>query len=224
MTKVVLIRHGRSTANADGVLAGRADGVALDAVGRGQATRIGEALAGARVVAAYTSPIQRCRETARLAGFPDARAVDALTECDYGRWTGEKLDSLKSEQVWADIQAHPSAVSFPGGESMVSMFARVTEAVLGLAAAHADDEAIVVFSHGDPIKAVLAHAFGMAFDDFQRVHVSPAGVSVVDYRDPWPRVLCVNVGGDLAAHLADSSAATVGGGDVAAPPPGRPAA
>lgn len=219
MTKVVLIRHGRSTANAEGVLAGRADGVALDETGRAQARRLAEVLASAPIVAAYTSPIQRCRETAALAGFPQAQPVEGLTECDYGRWTGAKLDSLKTERVWEDIQLRPSAVSFPGGESMVAMFARTTKAVLELTARHTDEESIVLFSHGDPIKAILAHAFGMGFDDFQRVHVNPAGASIVDYRGDWPRVLCVNVGEDLGSHLLGSTSAVPGGGDVTTPPP-----
>lgn len=214
MTKVVLIRHGRSTANAQGILAGRAP-VALDEVGRAQAEALRDTLAGIPVAAAYTSPIERCRETATLAGFPDAVILDGVSECDYGDWTGRPLADLAQQQVWADIQATPTAVSFPGGETMADMFGRVQTAMSELAARHGDDEIIVVFSHGDPIKAVVASAFGMADDDFQRVHVAPAGVSIIDYRRPYPMVLCVNVGGELRSHLAVSSGPVVGGGDVA---------
>ncbi|MBB1515652.1 MSMEG_4193 family putative phosphomutase [Tessaracoccus sp. MC1679] len=221
MTKVVLIRHARSTANADGVLAGRMPGVSLDDVGRGQARALGELLSEARIAAAYTSPIQRCRETAALAGFPDATILEGVSECDYGVWTGAKLAALKDEMLWADIQATPSAVSFPGGESMMEMFARTTEAVAELAERHPDTDTVVVFSHGDPIKAILAHAFGMQLDDFQRVHVGPAGVSVVEYLAQRPTVLCVNVGGSLAGLLATHAAPVVGGGDVDPPPTHR---
>ena len=215
MTKLVLIRHGRSTANADGVLAGRAPGVFLDDTGRAQAEALRDVFAGVKVSAVYTSPIQRCVETATLAGFPDAILLEGMSECDYGEWTGRKLADLAQQQVWADIQAKPTEVSFPGGESMTSMFDRVGVAIEEVAARHGKDEVVVVFSHGDPIKAVIAHAFGMDRDDFQRVHVSPAGVSVIHYGEPYPRVLCVNVGADVAAHLAAPTGAVVGGGDVA---------
>ncbi len=217
MTKLVLIRHGRSTANADGILAGRMPGIALDEVGRRQAAELGDLLSGANLAAVYTSPVERCRETAALAGFPEADVVEALTECDYGDWTGSKLESLVGEPVWAEIQATPSLVTFPGGESMSAMFDRVTLAATTLAERHGPDGTVVVFSHGDPIKAILAHAFGMPRDEFQRVHVAPGGISVIEYRPERPMVLCVNAGGPIAALLAALSAPTVGGGDVAGP-------
>lgn len=215
MTKVVLIRHGRSTANAAGVLAGRAPGVSLDDVGRAQAQKLGESLRDLGVVAAYTSPIQRCVETAALAGFPDAELLDGVSECDYGEWTGVKLDELSSREVWADVQARPSVVAFPGGESMVSMFRRTTGAIAELTSRHGKGDVVAVFSHGDPIKAILAHAFGMSLDDFQRLHVQPAGMSVIDYSGDRPLVLCVNIGGDLAQIVGAHTAPTIGGGDVA---------
>lgn len=215
MTKVVLIRHGRSTANAAGVLAGRAPGVRLDDIGRAQAEALRQTLRGVPVAGAYTSPIERCVETAALAGFPDAEVLDGISECDYGEWTGAKLDELSSREVWADVQARPSVVAFPGGESMQAMFRRTTEAVAQLVARHGKGEVIVVFSHGDPIKAILAHAFGMGLDDFQRLHVHPAGLSVVDYQGERPLVLCVNSGGDLAQLIGAHTAPTIGGGDVA---------
>lgn len=217
MTKVVLIRHGRSTANAQGILAGRAPGIALDEVGRAQALRLRAQLAGAAFAAAYTSPIQRCRETAELSGFPDALPIADITECDYGRWTGASLKDLHTEDVWGDIQAAPSRVAFPEGESMQEMFHRTTSTVRDLAARHADHETIVVFSHGDPIKAMLADAFGMRLDDFQRIHVNPAGVSIIEYRGERPFVACVNAGGDLTDLLTSSGGPVVGGGDVARP-------
>lgn len=217
MTKVVLIRHGRSTANAQGVLAGRAPGVSLDETGRAQAVQLRELLAGVEMAGAFTSPVQRCRETAELAGFGDAALIEGLSECDYGQWTGASLEELRTEDVWGDIQAAPSKVTFPGGESMQEMFARTTGAVRELAARHGDGDTIVIFSHGDPIKAVLADAFGMRLDDFQRLHVSPAGVSVIEYHHDRPFVVCVNAGTDLRALLQVNTTPSVGGGDVAKP-------
>lgn len=114
MTKVLLIRHCRSTANADGVLAGRTSGIPLDDLGREQAHRLREILADAPVMAAYTSPIQRCRETAELVGLGGADVVDGLSECDYGEWSGAKLADLARDPLWERVQQHPGAVRFPG--------------------------------------------------------------------------------------------------------------
>ncbi|MBK7821502.1 MAG: MSMEG_4193 family putative phosphomutase [Tessaracoccus sp.] len=213
MTKVVLIRHGRSTANADGVLAGRAEGVGLDEVGRAQAAALRRSLDGVPVAGAYTSPLQRCRETAALAGFPDAEPVEELTECGYGAWTGRALAELAAEPAWAEIQARPSSVTFPGGEAMAEMARRSVGAVADLASRH--DGVVLVFSHGDPIKAILADALAVGFDDFQRLHVNPGGVSVIELTPARTMVLAMNVGGDLAGLLGASVAPTVGGGDVA---------
>ena len=216
MTKVVLIRHGRSTANADGVLAGRAPGVALDEVGRAQAVALRDVFDGVAIATAYTTPIQRSRETAELAGFPGAAVLDGVSECHYGDWTGAKLSDLADTDLWRDIQTTPSSVSVPGGESMHDMFERTVAAIREVAGRHGDGDTVVVFSHGDPIKAILADALGMARDDFQRVNVSPAGVSIVDYRGDRPLVVCVNGGTDLRGLLGASVAPVVGGGAVAA--------
>ena len=214
MTKVVLIRHGRSTANADGVLAGRSEGIGLDDVGRAQADALRAAFDGVRIAAAYTSPLQRCRETAALAGFPEAEPVDALTECDYGAWTGRALAELAKDPAWAEIQGRPSTVTFPGGEAMAEMARRSVAAVADLVSRH-DGGVVLAVSHGDPIKAILADALAVGLDDFQRLHVNPAGVSVIEWTRERPMVLAMNVGGGLGALLGAAVVPTVGGGDVA---------
>ncbi|HMR47970.1 MAG TPA: MSMEG_4193 family putative phosphomutase [Arachnia sp.] len=218
MTKVLLIRHCRSTANAAGVLAGRAPGVALDPAGQEQAQRLREELSALRVVAAYTSPVQRCRDTARLAGFADAEVVEGLTECDYGRWTGARLADLARDPLWGRVQAHPGAVRFPGGESMLEMRDRVVAAILGVVARHSAGETVAVFSHGDPIKAALADALGLDFDRFQRIDVAPGSASLVDFGDPArPVVQAINAAVDLSRFLVAGHRPTLGGGDTAGP-------
>lgn len=212
--RLVIVRHGRSTANADGVLAGRTAGVALDETGRQQVGRLREPLAAVAPVAAYTSPLERCRETAERAGFPDATVLDELTECDFGGWTGRRLTELAEEDLWKQIQATPSSVTFPGGESMAAMNRRLLDALAELRTRHRGDEVVVVFSHGDPIKAIVADALAVPFDEFQRINISPASVSIVDYSRSTPFVLTVN--GDVHAlpQLA-SEGPSVGGGDTA---------
>ncbi len=215
MTTVVLIRHGRSTANADGVLAGRAEGVHLDDVGRAQATQLGTLLKEATISAAYRSPSLRCQQTADLLGQPDAVVLPGLDECDYGSWTNRKLMDLSGESLWSTIQQQPSAVSFPEGEAMVDMRARAVDAIWKIRERHASGDVVVVVSHGDVIKAILSDALAQDFDDFQRLNVAPASVSIVSYGHERPFVVCINANSDVAGLLAIPAAPVVGGGDVA---------
>jgi probable phosphomutase (TIGR03848 family) len=239
MATVVLARHGRTTANASGVLAGRSKGVGLDEHGVGQARAAGERLAGVPVAAVVTSPLERCRSTAReiaraVPGTPRPASERGLLECDYGDWTGRELKTLAKEPMWATVQAHPSAAAFPGGETMAAMAARAVEAVrrwdARVEAEHGPDAVWVAVSHGDVIKAVLADALGMHLDAFQRIVVDPGSLSVVRYTPLRPFVLTSNsTAGDLG-HLRPptkrsgrrrrtvSSDAAVGGGAGAVGP------
>ena len=241
MATLILVRHGRTTANSSGVLAGRSTGVRLDEVGEQQAERAADRLAGLRLAAVVSSPLERCRQTARAiaAKQPDGAEVlrdKELTEVDYGEWTGESLKTLAKQPLWKVVQGHPAAAVFPGGESLAAMSARAVAAVRRwdqrLEEEHGSDAVWVAVSHGDVIKAVLADALGMHLDAFQRIVVDPASVSVVRYTPGRPFVLSTNTHeGDLG-HLkppapkgrkrkaADSDAA-VGGGSGPGPSTGR---
>lgn len=205
-------------ANADGILAGRADGVPLDAVGREQAYRLGDTLVAVGFAAAHRSPLLRCEQTAGLAGL-GAAVVDArLNECDYGDWTNKRLCDLAGEPLWSRIQQQPSTVTFPGGESMLAMRDRVVDAARDIASRYGDGDVVALIGHGDPIKAILSHSLGQDFDDFQRIVVAPASVSVVDLPGSGhPSVWCINAATDIASLLAARAAPTVGGGDSPAP-------
>lgn len=208
MATVILVRHGRSTANASGVLAGRLPGVHLDEAGVKQAVAVGERLAGVRLAAAVTSPLERCRETCREVTRPQtgplrATADKQLSECDYGEWQGRPLKDLAKEKLWKTVQAQPSAAIFPGGESMRAMQDRGVAAIrrhdARISAEHGDDAVWLAVSHGDVIKSILADALGTHLDLFQRIHVDPASVSIVRYSETRPFVLGTNThAGDLS--------------------------
>lgn len=212
MPTLLLVRHGRTAANSAGVLAGRSAGVELDDHGRAQVDQAAERIRGVPLAAAVTSPLVRCRQTAQavLAEHPAGLRpqVDrALIECGYGDWTGRTLKELAKDPLWRTVQSQPSAVRFPGGESMVEMSARAVTAVRDwnthLAAEHGADVVWAAFSHGDVIKAILADALGMHLDAFQRIVVNPASISVVHYGDGQPLVWTMNsTAGDLAAPFA----------------------
>jgi probable phosphomutase (TIGR03848 family) len=224
MATVLLVRHGRTTANASGVLAGRTAGVRLDEVGRGQATRTGERLAAVPLVGVVSSPLERCRQTARFIvdrqdGSPSTPIERAITECDYGDWQGRPLKELAKEPLWSVVQTQPSAAVFPGGESLGAMQSRSVAAIRRLDAAfeleHGPGAVWVAVSHGDIIKSILADALGMHLDLFQRINVGPASVSIVRYGASRPEVTATNTdSGDLSwlRAAAPVDDAPVGGG------------
>src|SRR5450631_2962847 len=231
MTTVLLIRHGRTAANASGVLAGWTPGVHLDETGAAQAAALGARLAPVPVSAVVTSPLERCRETAAalLAGRDGAaeQVDDRLGECRYGDWTGRALKDLAKDPLWKVVQAHPSAATFPGpdGESMRAMQARAVESVRAWNARLGADATWVAVSHGDVIKAILADALGMHLDQFQRIQADPCSLAVIRYTELRPFVVRLNdTGGGVDGLLpptrkprrgrkaAASSDAPVGGG------------
>lgn len=230
MPTVLLIRHGRTTANAQGLLAGRAPGVHLDATGRVQARALAGDLAGLGLRRAVTSPLDRCRETTReaLAGAPRTPVLvdERLTECGYGDWTGRALADLALDPLWPVVQHTPSAVTFPGpgGEALRDVPHRALAALhehdAQVAAEHGPDAVWALVSHGDVIKAVLAQLLGVHLDLFQRIAVGPASVSAVRPGPGRPTVLALNRQGPGLGWLgaqgpgAAHGRATVGGGDV----------
>ena len=236
MPTVLLLRHGL-TAMTGPVLAGRTPAVHLDERGQAQAAAVADRLAVLPLAAVYTSPLERCAETARAvtraqkaAGRTVPQRSDRrLLECDYGDWTGRRIDSLAKDPLWPVVQSHPSGVRFPGGESMAAMAERAVRAVRDLDASvgeRSGPEALwVACSHGDVIKAILADALGMHLDLFQRLVVDPCSVSAVRYTAGRPFVLSTNdTAGELSRFLPPppakgaagrrrtSSDATVGGG------------
>ncbi len=208
MATVLLVRHGRTTANAAGILAGRTAGVRLDETGLAQARTTGERIASVRVAQLVTSPQERCRQTARsiAAVHPESPSVAVdrgLAECDYGEWQGRSLAELRKEKLWQVVQRHPSSVTFPGGESMPAMQHRAVEAVrrrdAAVEAEHGPGAVWVAVTHGDLVKVLLADALGMHLDLFQRLHVDPASVTVIQYTPDRPYVLSSNShAGDLS--------------------------
>ena len=205
-TVVLLVRHGQ-TPTTGAVLPGRAPGLHLSPDGVAQAERVAGRLASlGRVSALYASPMERTLETAKpIAGACGLRTRKnpGLIECDFGRWTGRKLQTLRRRRDWATVQRNPSGFRFPGGESFAEMQARALDAVTAIAARHRG-QTVVAVSHADVIKAVVASATGTPLDLFQRIVVSPCSVTAIAYAPEGPIVLTVNNTGDDLAALRPS--------------------
>jgi probable phosphomutase (TIGR03848 family) len=229
MATVILVRHGRTTANATSVLAGRLPGVKLDETGHEQAAHAASRLGVIPLSAIVSSPLERCRQTAKTimgaqSGPLTISTERGITECDYGEWQGRSLKDLAKEKLWGTVQSQPSAASFPGGESLAAMQSRAVAAVRRHDAAvenhHGAGGVWVAVSHGDIIKSVLADALGMHLDLFQRIHVDPASISIIRYTSSRPYVLATNThAGDLSwlvpkpgRRSRRSTDAAVGGG------------
>ncbi|KIE28276.1 phosphoglycerate mutase [Streptomyces sp. MUSC 125] len=207
MPTLILVRHGRSTANTSGVLAGWTPGVALDERGAAQAAALPGRLAGLPISEVVTSPLQRCRETVQplLQARPELRLYtdERIGECHYGDWSGRKLAELQDEPLMEVVQAHPSAAAFPGGESMRAMQTRAAEAVrewnARVARDHGADAVYLLCSHGDIIKSLIAEALGLHLDLFQRISVEPCSITAIRYTRLRPFLVRVGDTGDFAS-------------------------
>jgi probable phosphoglycerate mutase len=225
VTLVLLVRHGLTGATGS-VLAGRTPGIPLDDRGREQAAALAARLASVPLDAIVTSPVQRCRETADAIaaarnGHPLAVAEDErFAEVRYGDWTGKPLRRLARDPLWRVVQAHPSAVRFPGadGEAMADVQHRAVQAIRDWNARLGRDAVYLICSHGDVIKSVIADCLGMHLDMFQRISADPCSLSVIRYTPLRPFLLRMNdTGGSVTslirpARAGRDSAGVIGGG------------
>jgi probable phosphomutase (TIGR03848 family) len=201
VTTLLLARHGLTDMTGP-VLAGWTPGVHLSERGRVQAEALAARLAPLRLDAIVSSPLERCQETAQavLQGREGIKieSDDRLGECGYGDWTGRPLKELAEEPLWRVVQQHPSAVVFPGGESLAGVQRRAVAAVRHWNAKLGHDAVYLACSHGDVIKAIVADALGVHLDQFQRITADPASLTVIRYTALRPFVLRVNdVGGGV---------------------------
>jgi len=201
MTLLLLVRHAVTDATGKR-LYGQAPGVRLSDRGRQQAEALAGRLGSLPIEAVYSSPLERCRQTAApVAGALglEVRTERGLMETDTGTWTGKTFGQIRRARLWRSIVSIPSSARFPEGESLREVQARAVGALEDIAGRHPRG-AVVAVSHGDPIRLALAHYAGVHLDQFQRLEVAPASVSAVALGDHAPSVLRVNDTGDLT-HL-----------------------
>jgi broad specificity phosphatase PhoE len=186
---LVLVRHGQSTANAEGRLLGRTD-APLTAAGLAQARAVGHLLAGTTVLELRSSPLARARDTAEALRTSLPVVVDdRWIEVDYGVHEGRLLAEVPAE-VWRQWRRDP-AYRVEGGEPLGAVADRVATACAELFArpgegARAAEGDVVVVSHVSPIKAAVAWALGGDHDLAFRLHLSTGSVTRVDWGPTGP--------------------------------------
>jgi probable phosphomutase (TIGR03848 family) len=195
MPVFLLIRHGENDFVKTGRLAGRLPGVHLNEKGRAQAQAVADKLQGAPLKAIYSSPMERALETAE----PIAKALGlevvvrtGLLETEIGEWQNQKVRGLTRSKSWKMVQSRPSLFCFPGGESFAETQQRIVQEIETLRRLHEPKDLIACVSHADPIKLALAYYIGLPLDLFQRLHVAPASISVLQVDDGGSHLMTLN--------------------------------
>ena len=188
ITRVLLVRHGATTATEEGRFSG-SSGADLSDAGRRQSARLGERLAPQSLTAIYSSPLSRALDTARIiAGHCalDLEVREGLREISHGRWEGLKREDVERRfpdeyQAW---EADPFTFAPAGGESGVSVLARALPVVRDVVTAHPGGRILVV-SHKATLRLILSSLLGFDARGYRdRLDQSPACLNVVDFRDP----------------------------------------
>jgi probable phosphomutase (TIGR03848 family) len=218
---VILIRHACSVANTENVLAGQTPGVRLDAQGLEQSANLAEALGNLPVSKVFVSPLERCLATispwiARYGQGVEIESDSRIIEPDYGTWSGRKLEELSLEPLWRDVQQNPESVIFPRGERFIDVWSRVQDfyhALTDFIENSTESSAnIVVVSHGDIIKFLIANVLKMEFKNFQSLIVEPASISLVQISASGARLMQYNRSEQSISELLKKNiVATLGG-------------
>ena len=181
MATIILVRHGENEWVKKHRLAGWIEGVHLNENGRKQAEDVAQRLKDVEVSTLYSSPVTRCMETAEYIAKVQNLPIQELPEVGevrYGKWEGKKIAKLARKPLWRVVQFFPSRLTFPEGEALREVQFRAIQALEALSEKH-QNETIVICSHADLIKLVLAHYLGVHMDLFQRIVISPASASVI---------------------------------------------
>lgn len=193
-TRVLLIRHGINDYVKTHRLACRNPGVHLNEEGIAQAEAMAQRLAGTKIAAVYSSPLERAQETAAPLGRVLNLPVDineGIMETDCGEWAGQLIEDLSKLDLWKQLQVYPSGVRFPGGESFADIQTRMVRAIEALCTKHAH-ETIALVSHADPIKLAVAFFAGIPLDLFQRIVIAPASITEIEFSTLRPAIVRIN--------------------------------
>jgi probable phosphomutase (TIGR03848 family) len=215
MARIVLLRHAHSVANEKNLLAGRTAGISLSKTGKEQARDLISRLGTIQFDEVAISPLQRCRETIdpwlTSTGAKSRIVVDeSVSEVDYGNWSGKTLSSLRRKAQWKIVQDFPSQMTFPEGESLLEMQGRALSGFYRLNAVKGKGPRLLV-SHGDVIKSIVAHCLGMHLDQFQRLVIEPASLTIIDTDSGTSRLVRFNDAKGFLSSEKSTNQSALGG-------------
>jgi probable phosphoglycerate mutase len=216
MARIVLLRHAHSVANEKNILAGRTPGISLSKTGMKQSEELVGRLGAITFDHIFISPMERCQQTLSpwlaQSGSTIPLTVDHdISEVDYGTWSGKSLSSLRRKALWKTVSDHPSQMIFPGGESLLQMQSRALSSFYRLDALKGKRPRLLV-SHGDVIKSIVAHCLGMHLDQFQKLVIEPASITIIDTDNGVSRLITFNdTSGSLSRGASTASSAVIGG-------------
>jgi broad specificity phosphatase PhoE len=184
-TVLYLIRHGATEANLaePARLQGRRHNPPLARLGVRQAEATRDFLAIRPVDCCYCSPLLRAVQTAAIVAAPHGLSpepIEALTECDVGRWEGLDWQAVRylDADAYQRFHANPAEFGYPGGESFCQVHERAAPALTELLDRH-PGEAILVVAHHAVNRTYLAGLLGLGLDRARQVTLDNCGISVV---------------------------------------------
>jgi broad specificity phosphatase PhoE len=193
-TTFLLVRHAAHD-EVGSFLAGRVAGIRLGLAGRAQANRLAERMRRERLNAIHASPRERSQETAQAiavaCGISAVTENEELDEIDFGGWSGKTFAELENYADWRLWNSDRLHAATPAGETMASVQGRVISCMWRLAE-HYPEQAVVLVSHADVIKAAVCHVIGLPADAGCRFDISPASITSVAAGDWGARLITLN--------------------------------
>jgi broad specificity phosphatase PhoE len=195
MPIILLIRHGE-TDFVGKRLSGHLPGIHLNPTGKRQADDLAQNLRGAPIKAIYSSPLERALETAlplsQISGIP-IKICQGLSEINFGTWQGKTIKQMHRLKLWKVVVEKPSEMQFPKGETFLEAKQRLVTVIDEINDAHAETDLVAVFSHSDSISLLVSHFLNMPLDDFHRVSIDTASISVLMLGKGQPTIRHLNI-------------------------------
>ncbi len=199
--RLIIVRHGESEWNRIHRYQGQIDSP-LSELGLRQAAALAERLRSEKIDHIYTSRLQRAARTADAiaAHHPGVPVTpsEALLEIDHGEWQGKYAEEISTQYAdgLSEWREHPTRSQMPSGESFSNILKRTLDFLEAITASH-KDQTVIVSTHDVVVKILVADALGMNMDRINRIWVTNASISVIEYGKDLPYLVSLSE----ACHL-----------------------
>jgi broad specificity phosphatase PhoE len=200
--KLILVRHGETHWNKDGLVQGGDSDIELDDTGLEQARRLAAFLKNEPITAILCSPLRRAVATAEVIASQHQLSVEidqGLKELKVGDLEGMSISNLRTtfSRFLLERRQDGEAMKLPNGESLVDLQQRAWKVIEGLlerqdGSEHNRDAAAVVVSHYFVTLAIILKALNLPLDYFIKFKLDLGGVSILEFRDYGARLVAFN--------------------------------